>query len=60
TNHIIDLCQQTIRKTAEELWNKKKPLAQSMTSDNVRDQIQKTLYDYSRRRPVIMVSVIPV
>lgn len=59
TNHIVDLCQEAVRKIADDFWNKKKPLAQSMTSDYVRDQIQKTLFDYSRRRPVVMVSVTP-
>jgi mRNA degradation ribonuclease J1/J2 len=45
---------------ADEFWKKKKPLAHSMTSDYVRDRIQKALYDYSRRRPVVMVSLMSI
>ncbi|MFA5586792.1 MAG: ribonuclease J [Saccharofermentanales bacterium] len=56
-NHIVELCQKRVTEIAEDLWNKKKPLAVHMTSDGVSDQIQKTLFEYTRRRPVIMVAV---
>lgn len=56
-NHVISLCQDRVREIAEDLWKKKKPLAVHMTSEEVRDKIQKSLFDYSRRRPVVMVSV---
>lgn len=59
-NHVITLCQDKVRDIADELWEKKKPLVSHMTSDGVRDKIQKTLFDYSRRRPVIMVSVVRI
>ena len=56
-NHIVELCQKRVTEIAEDLWNKNKPLAVHMTSDGVSDQIQKTLFEYTRRRPVIMVAV---
>ena len=60
TNRIVELCKETIVDMADEFWKKKKPLAHSMTSDYVRDRIQKTLYEYSRRRPVVMVSLMSI
>lgn len=55
--HVVDLCQKRVKEIAGELWEKKKPLTLHMTSEAVRDKIQKSLFEYSRRRPVIMVSV---
>ncbi len=55
--HMISLCQDRVKEIAEELWNRKKPLAVHMTSADVKDKIQKSLFQYTRRRPIVMVSV---
>ncbi|NLB51020.1 MAG: ribonuclease J [Clostridiaceae bacterium] len=56
-NHVIELCQERVKQIADELWEKKKPLKTQMTSADVRDKIQKTLFELTRRRPVVMVAV---
>lgn len=56
-NHVIGLCQERVKEIADELWQKRKPLAQHLTADDVRDKIQKTLFELTRRRPVVMVAV---
>ncbi|NLA96369.1 MAG: ribonuclease J [Clostridiaceae bacterium] len=58
--HVIELCQERVKEIADELWKKKKPLGGHMTSDDMRDKIQKTLYELTRRRPVVMVAVIAI
>ncbi len=55
--HMISLCQDRVKEIAQEFWERKKPLAVHMTSDDVRDKIQKSLFEYTRRRPMVMVSV---
>ena len=58
--HVIELCQERVKEIADELWKKKKPLGAHMTSDDMRDKIQKTLYELTRRRPVVMVAVVAI
>ncbi len=58
--HVIELCQERVKEIAGELWSKKKPLGAHMTSDDMRDKIQKTLFELTRRRPVVMVAVVPI
>lgn len=59
-NHVKSLCQKRVKEIGDELWKKKKPLAHHMVSDDIRDKIQKTLFEYTRRRPVVIVSVIAI
>ena len=59
-NHIIDICQNRVKEIADELQSKNKPLDRAMTSKDVSDKIQRTLYGYSKRRPFVMVSVMTV
>ena len=58
--HVIELCQERVKEIAGELWSKKKPLGAHMTSDDMKDKIQKTLFELTRRRPVVMVAVVPI
>lgn len=59
-NHVKSLCQKRVKEIGDELWKKKKPLARHMVSDDIRDKIQKTLFEYTRRRPVVIVSVMAI
>ncbi len=58
--HVIELCQERVKEIAGELWSKKKPLGAHMTSDDMKDKIQKTLFELTRRRPVVMVAVVAI
>ncbi|HPX93131.1 MAG TPA: ribonuclease J [Bacillota bacterium] len=58
--HVVELCQERVKEIAHDLWEKKKPLGVHMTSDDVSDKIQKTLFELTRRRPVVMVAVTTV
>ena len=59
-NHVKSLCQKRVKEIADELWKKKKPLGAHMMSDDIRDKIQKSLFEYTRRRPVVIVSVVAI
>ncbi len=59
-NHVKSLCQKRVKEIADELWKKKKPLGAHMMSDDSRDKIQKSLFEYTRRRPVVIVSVVAI
>lgn len=58
-NHVAEICQKRVKEIAHDL-QKNKPLAQTMTSKDVSEKIQKTLFEYTKRRPFVMVSVMTV
>ncbi|MGI6158057.1 MAG: ribonuclease J [Saccharofermentanales bacterium] len=57
---VVEVCQDRVETLARERWEKKKPLVKTMTRDFVRDEIQDTLFHYTRRRPVVLVSVVVI
>jgi ribonuclease J len=54
---MITSCQDTVEDMAERLFKKKKPLDRAMTPDSVSKEVQKVLYEHTRRRPLVMTSV---
>lgn len=59
TDQIIQECQKKITSLAQ--YRKGQPsLAQRVKSGNLRNQLQSLLYERTRRRPVILISLIEV
>lgn len=54
---MITTCQDTVEDMAEQLFKKKRPLDKTMTPDSVSKEVQKVLFDRTRRRPLVMTSV---
>lgn len=55
--HMVDICREKIADISEKLLERNKPLAKTLNTNDIRNQLQKRLYQYTKRRPVIIVSV---
>lgn len=58
TERIIQDCQKKINAMAQKAYSSKKPLAELIRSGALRDQLRDLLFNKTRRRPVILVSII--
>ena len=56
-NHIVDICRELLDEMAAKQQKRNKPLVFALTEKNIRNQIQKALFDYTRRRPVVIISI---
>ena len=60
TNRIIQDCRKKINTLAQRADQTNKPLAAMIESGLLRDQLRDLLFQKTRRRPVILVSVIEI
>jgi ribonuclease J len=60
TDQIIDECIRKINNFALRAQNDSKPLAAMIRSGGLRDQLRDLLFDRTKRRPIILVSVMEV
>lgn len=60
TDQIIQECQRKIGNFARKAQNDGKPLAAMIRTGALRDQLRDLLFDRTKRRPIIMISVIEV
>ncbi len=60
TEKIIKECQRKIGQFARKAQNDNKPLASMIRTGALRDQLRDLLFDRTKRRPIIMVSVIEI
>lgn len=60
TDRIIQDCRRKINTFAQKAYSSNKPLAALIRSGSLRDQLRDMLFSQTRRRPVILVSIIEV
>lgn len=60
TERVIKSCRQRVQQFAEKARKQKKTLSQELRQNHFRDQIRNELFQQSKRRPVVILSVIEV
>ncbi|NLC26565.1 MAG: ribonuclease J [Fastidiosipila sp.] len=56
-NHIVNICRERLDDMASKQKKRGKPLVYALTEKNIKNQIQRALFEYTRRRPVVIVSI---
>ena len=56
-HHIVDICRERLDDMSKKQRKRGKPLFYALTEKNIKNEIQKALFDYTRRRPVVIVSI---
>ncbi|MDD4542020.1 MAG: hypothetical protein PHR78_07690, partial [Eubacteriales bacterium] len=56
-NHIVNICRERLDDMAAKQKKRGKPLVYALNEKNIEKEIQKALFDYTRRRPVVIVSI---
>lgn len=60
TERVIKSCRQRVQQFTEKARKQKKSLSQELRQNHFRDQIRNELFQQSKRRPVVIISVIEV
>ena len=56
-HHIVDICRERLDDMGNKQIKRGPPLLYALTEKNIKNEIQKALFDYTRRRPVVIVSI---